>query len=288
MRLITLCLTLVLSSLPVWAQSTTIQYLSGTDKDHTVAWDFLCSEGRKSGKWSKIPVPSNWELQGFGAYNYGHDRVKSNEQGQYKREFSVNSGAGKRVFIVFEGSMTDTEVKINGQSAGPVHQGGFYRFKYDITNLLKPKGKNLLEVTVNKLSADPSVNRAERSGDFWVFGGIYRPVYLEIVPQRFIDRVAVDAKADGSFKLDVFAQNLSGDETVTAQVQKINGQLVGPAFSVASDATKESLRLESQFEKPSLWSAEFPNLYQVVVSLKTKSGTLHQVKQRFGFRIVEL
>ena len=36
--------------------------------------------------------------------------------------------------IVFDGVMTDTEVKINGQLAGPVHQGSFYQFKYDITD----------------------------------------------------------------------------------------------------------------------------------------------------------
>ncbi|MEO0468429.1 MAG: hypothetical protein AAF206_02320, partial [Bacteroidota bacterium] len=53
---------------PVWtlAQSTQIQYLSGTDKDQTINWDFFCTEGRKSGVWTEIAVPSQWELQGFG------------------------------------------------------------------------------------------------------------------------------------------------------------------------------------------------------------------------------
>ena len=63
------------------AQETIIQYLSGTDKDHTVQWDFFCTGGMNSGKWEKIAVPSNWELQGFGAYNYGHDKVKADEEG---------------------------------------------------------------------------------------------------------------------------------------------------------------------------------------------------------------
>ncbi|MDQ6890161.1 MAG: glycoside hydrolase family 2, partial [Bacteroidota bacterium] len=102
-------------------------------------------------------------------------------------QFNVEKRKGKKVFIVFEGSMTDTKVMINGQQAGPVHQGGFYRFKYDITGLLKADGKNLLEVTVDKTSANASVNSAERDSDFWIFGGIFRPVYLEIVPETFID-----------------------------------------------------------------------------------------------------
>ena len=55
------------------AQKTEIKFLSGTDATNTVEWDFFCTEGQNSGKWTKIPVPSNWELQGFGNYNYGHD-----------------------------------------------------------------------------------------------------------------------------------------------------------------------------------------------------------------------
>jgi hypothetical protein len=288
MKFVTLCLLLVLTSLKTFAQTTTVQALSGRDKDHTVSWDFRCSEGRKSGTWTKIPVPSNWELQGFGGYNYGLDKNKSNEQGQYRFEFNAGKWDGKKVFIVFEGAMTDTEVKINGQLAGPVHQGGFYRFKYDVSGLVHPNSRNLLEVTVSKTSADPSVNRAERNGDFWVFGGIYRPVYLEIVPQKFIDRVAVNAKADGSFAMDVFAPNAGAGETVEAQVQTLNGQPVGRPFSVKADATAAKVTLGARFGNVSLWSAEFPNLYQVVVSLKNQTGTIHRVTQRFGFRTVEL
>ncbi|MEO7485908.1 MAG: hypothetical protein ABIU77_02365, partial [Ferruginibacter sp.] len=57
---------------PAMAQQTTIQYLSGTDKDHTVQWDFFCDKGMNSGKWTTIAVPSNWEQQSFGGYSYGH------------------------------------------------------------------------------------------------------------------------------------------------------------------------------------------------------------------------
>ena len=67
--------------------------------------------------------------------------MEANEKGLYKYEFTVNkSWQKKNVYIVFEGSMTDTEVKINGKLAGPVHQGAFYRFKYDISDLLNYGG----------------------------------------------------------------------------------------------------------------------------------------------------
>ena len=94
--------------------------------------------------------------------------------------------------------MTDTTVLINGQQAGDTHQGGFYRFSYDITRLVRT-GRNDIEVRVAKESANQSVNTAERRGDYWTFGGIYRPVWLEARPPRHIAWTAIDARADGSF-----------------------------------------------------------------------------------------
>src|SRR6478609_11025566 len=129
----------------VFSQTKQIKYLSGTGSDKTVNWDFFCTGGQQSGYWTKIAVPSCWELQGFGAYNYGRDYKTygknfrfADEKGMYKHSFTVPaSWKNKEVFIVFDGSMTDTEVKINGKVAGAIHQGAFYRFKYDISDKLK-------------------------------------------------------------------------------------------------------------------------------------------------------
>jgi hypothetical protein len=272
------------------AQKTEIQYLSGTDKDHTVQWDFSINNGMNSGKWSKIPVPSNWELQGYGSYLYGNVNRKINETGQYKYEFSVpKEWKSKKVNIVFEGSMTDTEVKINGKIAGPIHQGSFYRFKYDISGLLNFEGKNILEVTVTKESANESINRAERISDFWVFGGIFRPVYLESLPFQYIDRVAIDAKSDGSFYMDVYTAGKGKAKTITAQLQTIDGKPFGNAVTatVSTDTTGRSV-IKGNFANPALWNPESPNRYQVVVSLKSGKKTVHQLTQKFGFRTVEV
>ena len=160
------------SSIAVKAQQKKIQYLSGTDTKRTVQWDFFCTAGRNSGEWRKIEVPSCWEQQGFGNYNYGRDYKTDgknfrfyDEQGQYKYQFKVPATwKGQNVNIVFDGSMTDTEVKINGKSAGTIHQGAFYRFKYNITDKLFFGKPNLLEATVSKMSADASVNNAELLG----------------------------------------------------------------------------------------------------------------------------
>jgi hypothetical protein len=271
------------------AQQTQVKYLSGTDKDHTVQWDFFCTKGTNSNRWTKIAVPSNWELQGFGEYDYGHDKNKLNEQGLYKYKFkAAASWKTHNVFIVFEGSMTDTDVKINGRPAGAIHQGGFYRFKYNISRLLKYGKDNLLEVTVSKASANASINKAERSGDFWAFGGIFRPVYLEVVPHTYIDRIAIDAKADGSFSVDVFGVNLTDQQAVEVQVQSLKGENNGELFSVKASKPEEKITLKKIFDRPLLWNPEFPNLYQAVISIKDARGIIHSVTQKFGFRTAEL
>lgn len=200
------------------AQETEVLWLSGQGKDDPVPWEFFCTAGRNSGQWTTIGVPSNWELQGFGTYNYGHDKDKGSEQGRYRRTFTVPQGwSEKRVFIVFDGVMTDTEVFVNGKSAGPKHQGGFYRFTYEITDLIKP-GENLLEVTVSKVSSDASVEAAERQADYWVFGGIYRPVRLEAVPKQFIEWVAIDAQQTGAFRMDVHVNGTDQGDIIVAMI----------------------------------------------------------------------
>ncbi len=274
---------------PLFAQRTEIKYLSGTGKDNTVNWDFQCTRGRNSGQWTTIPVPSNWELQGFGNYDYGFGKEDSLEMGLYRHAFTIPANwQQKRIFIVFDGSMTDTEVKINGQLAGPVHQGAFYRFRYEITSLLKTDQPNLLEVQVSKVSANQSVNDAERGADFWVFGGIFRPVFLEAYPQQRIARTAIDAKADGSFVMDVFTDKITTAASVDAQVLDQRGQPVGKPMTVTVQPGDTLVRMRGQFANPALWTPEFPNLYRINVSLKNKTTLVHSVTDRFGFRTVEL
>lgn len=291
MKAIQPCLVILtfIFSLKTAGQKTEIQYLSGKDKDQTVKWDFYCTNGRNSGYWTKIDVPSNWELQGFGSYLYGNVNRNVNEQGLYRYEFRVPSvWKDKRIFIVFEGSMTDTQVAINGKSAGETHRGAFYRFKYEITDLIDFIKTNLLEVTVSKESSDESINRAERIADYWVFGGIYRPVYLEAVPQQFIERVAIDARADGSFTMDVFTGGYGKAGKVGAQIFDSEGKPVGQPFFSDILMDEKKVVLKGSFDEPALWNPEFPNLYQVVVNLYKGNRIIHSYPQKFGFRTVEV
>lgn len=284
---------LVLLPLLCQAQETERVFLSGTGSDHTVDWQFYCTGGRQSGKWTTIPVPSNWELQGFGTYNYGLDKdsVRGREKGMYKFRFNVPADwKGRVVDIVFDGSMTDTEVKINGRSAGATHQGSFYRFRYDISALLHYGHSNLLEVTVSKESANHSVNMAERHCDFWIFGGIFRPVYLEALPVQHIAGQAIDARADGQWASAVRLSGITGADKLSGQVYTLTGEKFGNAFSVSLHYGDTLAMLRTRFASPAplTWNPEAPHLYQVVYTLSRENTVLHRVEQRFGFRTVEL
>lgn len=270
------------------SQHTEHLYLSGHGKDDPILWDFFCTEGRRSGEWTTIPVPSHWELHGFGRYNYGHDQDKSAERGIYRREFTIPNGwRSKFIKIVFEGVMTDTEVKVNGKLAGPIHQGGFYRFSYNITDLVT-SGSNLLEVTVSKRSANSSVEAAERKADYWVFGGIYRPVYLEALPAEYIDWTSVDARADGNFVLAAHLGRLERADNLAVRILGVDGTLLGSEMTASVISGQEKVQVSTEVDGHLLWTAETPTLYQVRVQLRNGEDVIHTVTRRFGFRTFEV
>jgi hypothetical protein len=271
---------------PVQGQVTIRQYLSGHDGESTVPWEFFCAQGRNSGYWTNIAVPSCWETQGFGTFRYGlEDKPFAPIECLYRHKFAVPSDwRGRRVFLVFDGVMTEASVKINGQEAGPMHQGAFYRFKYDVTERLNYGGENLLEVAVRDKSANASVNNAERNADFWVFGGIFRPVWLEARPAQFLDTVAIDARADGSFAMNFSVGGEGAADAVEVTIKDTRGNTAAPAVSAPLTAGA----IQTKVTAPALWTAETPALYTAVVRLKHGKNVLHEITRRFGFRTIEV
>ncbi|HSK10104.1 MAG TPA: glycoside hydrolase family 2 TIM barrel-domain containing protein [Vicinamibacterales bacterium] len=277
------------------APETALLFLSGHGPDDAVEWEFFCTAGRRSREWTTIPVPSCWEQQGFGTYNYGNEinadaAPVGNEQGLYRRPFTVPAGwRGRRVRIVFDGAMTDTTVWVNGQQAGPTHQGGFYRFHYDITPLVRYGEPNLLEVTVAKVSGNRSVNDAERAADYWVFGGLYRPVWLEARPETSIERAAIDARGDGRVSIDVFLAGGAAGAQVVARIVDAAGRPVGEPLRSAGAPENGKVVIRGRVESPRAWTAETPNLYGAHLTLTAAGGDpLHSTSVRFGFRTIEV
>ena len=289
-----------LTALAVQAQSaveTGCQYLSGHGCDDMVEWDFKCSDGRRAGEWTKIGVPSCWELQGFGTYQYGmrfYGKATpegiADEKGNYKTEFTLPADwQGRQIQLVFEAAFTEIRVQINGRKAGNgTYQGGFTRHTIDVSDrvFFGDKKKNRLEVEVLKESTQPQVNLAERRADYWNFGGIWRPVFVISKPAQNISRVAINAKHDGHFLADVFLNRAVSGSSVSVDIIDAKGKKVAnsPAFSVSSDGAK----VDFTAKNIKAWNAEQPNLYTAVFTLKNAEGRiLHIERQRFGFRTIE-
>lgn len=293
MKFLTITMLLVMG-LSCFAQQTQIQYLSGKGLDDTVTWEFLCSSGQNSGKWSKIEVPLQWELQGFGDYTYGRwyitkGKEPSKETGTYRYKFMVpQTWKNQNVKIVFDGVMTDTEVLINGKSAGAKHQGGFYRFEYDITKLVTVGKSNQLEVRVSKHSANNSINAAERKADWWLFGGIYRPVWLEARPKTAIEHVAIDARGNGDLTADVILSGVKSGLKIKSELRPLVGEgSFAPQTTDLSSEEKQTVKIHWDNILP--WNVEDPHLYVLKMSLCDALGnTLHVWENRIGFRTIEL
>ena len=290
----------LMSALALTAQAQSVeterQYLSGHGSDDMVQWDFYCTDGRNSGKWTKIGVPSCWELQGFGTYQYGmrfYGKATpegiADEQGKYKTEFTLpKEWEGRQIQLVFEAAFTEIRVQINGRKAGNgTYQGGFTRHTMDVSDrVFFGDKKNRLEVEVLKESTMPQVNLAERRADYWNFGGIWRPVFVIAKPAQNISRVAIDAKGDGHFMADVFLNRALPGYSVSIDIVDAKGKTVGKSAPLS--ITSDGVRADFNVKDIKAWNAEEPYLYTAIFKLKDTAGkVLHTERQKFGFRTIE-
>ena len=147
--------------------------------------------------------------------------------------------------------------------------------------------ENQLEVKVDKHSANKSVNAAEREADYWIFGGIFRPVWLEVLPQNYISDISIDAKANGHFSTSFKASNISSFGIAFYDRQD---QLVHTVKETIP-GNKKSLHhnILTVINTPKLWTSETPDLYRADYTIYDNKGTLlHTVSKKFGFRTVEV
>jgi len=253
--------------------------------------------------WDDIEVPSNWERKGFDIpfyVNIGYPFKKNppyihhnwNPVGSYKRDFKVPSEwREKEVFIQFGAVSSAFYVWINEQLVG-YSEDSKMPAEFNISRYLR-KGKNTVSVEVYRWS-DGSYLEDQ---DFWRLSGIQRSVFLHARPETFIrDFFAVaDLKNnynDGHLSLDVALQSYLADkDKMIVEASLYDG--TGKVFS----ETKEALLSDSagnvtySWDLPDIkkWSAEKPNLYSLVLSLKTSDGRLlESVGSKVGFRKVEI
>jgi beta-galactosidase len=258
-------------------------------------------------KWNDIVVPGNWELQGFGIPMYTntdylfpadppHVPHDYNPVGSYKRDFKIPQGWEKRqVFLHFGGVKSAMYVWVNGEEVG-YSQGSKTPAEFNITKYLR-EGKNTLAVEVYRFS-DGSYLEDQ---DYWKISGIERDVFLFSVPEVNIRDFHIladldDSYKDGRLKVTAKVKNYLPTETDTFNVQiELFDAQNEPVFnSPLSNEVKlgeleeQEIRFEQSIENPLKWTAETPNLYSLIVSLKDNEGkTVEVVGSKTGFRKVQ-
>jgi beta-galactosidase len=266
-------------------------------------------------KWKLIPVPSNWQMHGYGIPIYLNSRHpfppnpphiphNYNPVGSYRRQFTMpKDWKDRRIFLHFDGVKSAFYLWINGMKVG-YSQDSMTPAEFDITKYLK-SDKNTIAVEVYRWS-DGSYLEDQ---DMWRLSGIYRNVYLFATPQVhirdfFVQTDLDDNYTDATLKIRPRISNYTDQDvegwTIEAQLYDpnkepvLNEPLTRTVSSIINekypqrDTVKFAL-LEQKISNPMKWSDEFPNLYTLVMSLNDAEGkTIEAESCRVGFRKVEI
>lgn len=256
-------------------------------------------------KWADMKVPANWEFNGYGIPMYvnvgfgfkakpPHIDREDSPTGAYRREFNIpENWDGRRVFIHFEGGTNSMYVWVNGEKVGYT-ENAKSPAEFDITKYIR-KGKNTLACEVHKYS-DGSYLEDQ---DMWRLGGINRSVYLYSTDQtRILDFFAhpdLDKSyKNGLFSLDLFLKNYTNsaaDQTVEVSILDNNGKKVfnnTQKVNIPADNIFETT-IKGTISSPLKWTAETPNLYTLLITLKDNKGkVIESTSNKIGFRKIEI
>ncbi len=255
--------------------------------------------------WDDITVPANWEREGFGTaiytnvpYPFPTRQPKAphayNPVGSYRRSFTIpESWQGRDTYIHFEGVQSAFYIWVNGKQVG-YSQGSRTPAEFNLTPYLQ-KGENTLAVQVYRW-CDGSYLEDQ---DFWRLSGIYRSVYLwsanKLQTRDFMVRTKADANYENfDFKLDLDLLNTGKDAVASVSYELLDnkGKVISSketnAINIAAKSEKKII-LSDLIKSPAKWSAETPNLYKLLITLKDKKGQVIEViPQTVGFREVEI
>ena len=286
------------------------------------------------GAWATIPVPSQWELEGYGTpiyvsagYPFKIDppRVTSvpkedytayaerNPVGSYRTHFTLPADwADRRVVIHFGGVMSAFYVWLNGARVG-YSQGSMEPSEFDLTPHLR-EGTNLLAVEVYRWS-DGSYLEDQ---DMWRFSGIFRSVYLYSTAAERIADFTVRTELDAAYRdaTLLIEPELAAEGETRLEGWEVEAHLFDAAGeAVLADALRHDAEpiynrdyragilvertpqrgenkfgwLRAELANPAKWTAETPNLYRLVLTLKNPAGEIVEaVGGDVGFREVEI
>lgn len=263
------------------------------------------------GSWERVSVPHTWNRVGYYMpdpqthLNRAESVDKYQGVGWYRMTFTPPAmDAGQRAWLQFDAASRTAEVWLNGQRIGG-HKGGFSRFRLDATRALRAGQANTLLVKVDNTQPAQGSSTADilpLAGDFFVHGGLYRPVSLIVTNAVHVDML--DAGGSGIFattkSIDAAMANVDvrvrirNDGTKTQAVNAVVRLIDAGGKTVATGTRRIPLRADSASESvetlsvatPHLWNGVAdPYLHRLVVEIAAPSGAvLDRVEQAFGIR----
>ena len=264
-----------------------------------------------TGGWADINVPGNWERQGYGTAIYVNETYEfddkmfnfkknpplvphaENEVGSYRRTFKVPADwKGRRVVLCCEGVISFYYVWVNGKLLG-YNQGSKTAAEWDITEVLT-EGENVVALEVYRWSSGAYLE----CQDMWRLSGIERDVYLYSTPKQYIADYKLNASLDketykdGLFGLEVTVEGPSSTaSSITYTLKDTFGKAVlKDAINIKSRGLSNFIAFEEK-KIPNVkpWSAEYPNLYTLVLELKDAQGKVTELTGcEVGFRTSEI
>jgi beta-galactosidase len=246
------------------------------------------------GGWAPVDLPHTWNADDAYAEAEGYRRGV----GWYRRPLELDpSLAGKRLFLRFEGANQVAHVWVNGREAGR-HVGGYTAFVFDVTELVRPEGPNVVAVRVDN-AHDPDIPPLD--ADFTFFGGIYRDVWLiatEPVHVTLLDHASpgifVDTPEVGAERASVRVRGTLVNATGASVVAEVTSRVLDPAGAEVAVARERVVvpasgrapftQTGGPVERPLLWAPATPHVYRVVTEVRAGGALVDRVVNPLGFR----
>ena len=256
--------------------------------------------------WDDITVPGNWEVQGHGVAiytNHGYEFKPKNPQppllpeanpvGVYRRDIEIPANWDNRdIYLHIGGAKSGLYVYLNGKEVG-YSEDSKNPAEFLINKYLQP-GKNVLTLKIFRWSTGSYLE----CQDFWRMSGIERDVFLWSQPKASIQDFRVvstldDTYTNGIFKLAVDLKNHTQETknlNVGYELLDAKGNLVtSEANDIwVSPASPQTASFEYDLKNVAPWSAEHPNLYKLLMTIKEEGKVIEVVPFNVGFRRFEM
>ncbi|MEK6793416.1 MAG: glycoside hydrolase family 2 TIM barrel-domain containing protein [Spirochaetota bacterium] len=252
--------------------------------------------------WGSIPVPSNWQMHGYGRPHYTNVVnpfpldppyvPTENPTGCYRRCFMLPENfSGRSIRIMFRGVDSAFYLWVNGTKIG-FSKGSRLPAEFDITDVVHG-GENTIAVMVMQWSDGTYLE----DQDMWYLSGIFRDVYITAYPKvdvrdAFITS-SIDAAGNGVLSIDASISNDTASDvghTITAEL--FDGISAVKACTVACKTKAhemETFHFTLCIPKPKCWSAETPHRYTLLLPMHDKNGEVTSVRSiRTGFRTIAI